>query len=140
MAPGARVVLDTDVLIDFFSGLSPGADAVERLLAENRAMVTSVTLVEMACGARTGAQLEDLEMVLQGAGILEIDAAAALRAGAAWRELRARGTFLEPPDLLIAGCCMAAGLPLLTRSRRYYEHVRGLRLLDPERVLGPGVR
>jgi len=140
MDPGSRVVLDTDVLIDFFSGVSPMAEAVERLLAEDRAVVTTVTLFELACGARTGAQLQDLEMLLHGAGLLDLDAAAALRAGVAWRELRARDTFLEPPDLLTAGCCLAAGLPLLTRNRRYFERMKRLELVEAGRILGPGQR
>ena len=131
MDPGPRVVLDTDVLIDFFSGVPPPAEVVERLLREDRAVVTTLTLFELACGARTEKQPRDIELLMEGVEILELGVPAALRAAAVRRELRARGGLLDPPDGLIAGCCLAAGLPLLTRNRRHFGRVPGLGLADP---------
>lgn len=130
-----RVVVDTDVLIDYFSGVSPSAEAMVQLLREDRLAVTALTLFELACGAQTPAQLQDLELLAQAAYLVYLDGPSALRAGAEYRELRAKGQLLETADLLIAGCCLAGGLPLLTRNTEHFSRVRGLQLLEAKEIL-----
>lgn len=130
-----HVVVDTDVLIDYFSGLSPSAEAIAQLLKEDRLAVSALTLFELACGAQTEEQLHDLELLAQAAHLVYLDGPAALRAGAIYRELRAKGQLLETADLLIAGCCLASGLPLLTRNTKHFSRVRELKLLEAEEIL-----
>jgi len=125
-----RIVVDTEVLIDYFSGAEPAAEAVARLLGEDRLAVTTVTLFELACGVSTEEQLRDLELLTQAAHIVVLDGYAALKAGAVYRELRTRGKLIGVADLLIAGCCLAAGFPLLSRNREHFGRVRGLKLLQ----------
>jgi predicted nucleic acid-binding protein len=132
-----RVVLDTDVAIDFFAGARPMADAVGRLLEEDRAVLTSLTIFELASGARSAEQLDDIEMLIDATSLLDVDVPASLHAAAAYRELRSEGRLLDAPDLLIAGCCLAAELPLMTRNRSRFERVRGLELVDASDLLGP---
>jgi tRNA(fMet)-specific endonuclease VapC len=130
-----RVVLDTDVAIDFFAGAQPMAGAVRRLLEEDRAVLTALTIFELACGARSAEQIEDIERLVEATAPLDVGVPASLQAAAAYRELRGRGRLIDAPDLLIAGCCLAAGLPLLTRNRKHFERVTGLELADPEDLL-----
>ena len=129
-----RIVVDTEVLIDYFSGADPAAEAVARLLGENRLAVTTVTLFELACGVSTEEQLHDLELLTQAARIVVLDDYAALKTGAVYRELRTRGKLIGVADLLFAGCCLAAGLPLLSRNREHFGRVKGLKLLQVEEV------
>lgn len=130
-----RVVVDTDVLIDYFVGISPSAEAIVQLLREDRLAVTALTLFELACGAQTPAQLHDLELLAQAAYLVYLDGPSALQAGAVYRELRAAGQLLETADLLIAGCCLASQLPLLTRNTEHFSRVRGLQLLEAKEIL-----
>ncbi len=130
MGASERIVADTDVLIDFFSGAEPAAGAVTKLLMEDRLAVTTLTLFELACGIRTEGQLRDLELLTQAAFVVVLDSRAALKAGAVYRELRAKGELIGVADLLIAGCCLAAEMPLLTRNREHFERVRGLELVQ----------
>lgn len=134
---GQDVVVDTDVLIDYFAGVSPSpsAEAITKLLQEDRLAVTALTLFELACGAQTEEQLHDLELLGQAAHLIPLDGPAALRAGAIYRELRAKGQLLEVADLLIAGCCLAGQMPLLTRNTEHFSRVRGLELLEAEAIL-----
>jgi len=120
-----RILVYTDVLIDYFSGAEPAAEAVARLLAEDRLAVTAVTLFELACGVSTEEQLRDLELLTQAALVVALDGYAALKAGVVYRDLRTRGKLVGMADLLIAGCCLAAGFPLLSRNREYFGPVRG---------------
>lgn len=130
-----RVVVDTDVLIDFFAGVSPAAETIARLLEEDRLTITALTVFELACGAQKEEQLRDLELLIQAAQLLPLDGAAALHAGAIYRELRAKGQVLDIPDLLIAGCCLAAGLPLFTRDTGHFGRVKNLKVLSAEEIL-----
>ena len=130
-----HVVVDTDVLIDYFAGVSPSAEAIAHLLREDRLAITALTLFELACGAQTPGQLNDLERLAQAAYPVSLNGPAALQAGAVYRELRAKGQLLETADLLIAGCCLAGGLPLLTRNTEHFSRVRGLELLEAEDIL-----
>lgn len=136
MAGRTQVVVDTDVLIDYFAGISPSAEAVTRLLREDHLAVTTLSLFELACGAQTPQQLQDIELLVEAAHLLGLDVPAALRAGAIYRELRQRGQLLGTADLLIAGCCLTEELPLLTRNVEPFGRVRGLKLLETESILG----
>lgn len=133
-----RVVADTDVLIDYFAGISPSAEAIAHLLEEDRLAITALTLFELACGAQTEEQLHDLELLTRAVHLIALDGPAALRAGAAYRELRARGQLLDVADLLIAGCCLAGRLPLFTRNLEHFSRVHGLELLGAEQILKGG--
>ena len=95
-----RILVDTDVLIDYFSGAEPAAEAVARLLAEDRLAVTAVTLFELVCGVSTEEQLRDLELLTQAALVVGLDSYAALKAGAVYRDLRTRGKLVGMADLL----------------------------------------
>ncbi|MFB6286909.1 MAG: type II toxin-antitoxin system VapC family toxin [Candidatus Bipolaricaulia bacterium] len=124
------VVVDSDTLIDYFGGYSPLADAVERLIENDRLAVTTVTLFELASGAQSEAQRTDVETLTLASRLLPLDLPSAMRGGQLYRDLRATGNLLETADLLIAACCLSRGLPLLTRNRRHFERIADLRLLS----------
>jgi predicted nucleic acid-binding protein len=120
------IVADTDVLIDALAGVH--ADRVRRELRRRALATAAVSAYELWRGARTKqarAQVGELLAVLQ---ILPFDARAAELAGAAYRELAGEGEVIGKADLYVAGVCLAARVPLLTRNRREFERVRGLRL------------
>lgn len=130
-----RVVVDADVLIDYFAGVSPSLEAVERLLQEDRLVVATLTLFELACGVQTQEQLQDVELLMLAAQVIELNETAALRAGVLYRKLRAQGQLIEISDLLVAGCCLATDLPLLTRNVEHFRRVPQLKLVEAGQLL-----
>jgi len=132
------VVIDTDVAIDYFAGVTPQAEAVRRLLAENRLALTSVSLFELACGAQTDAQRQDVERLGRAAHVLALDGAAARRAGELFGELKRAGRLLDMADLLIAGCCLRAAWPLLTRNEKHFGRIESLALADAAQLARAG--
>lgn len=125
------VVVDSDVLIDYFAGISPSAGAVRGLLQADRLGLTTLTVFELSCGADTEARQRDLALLVDAARVvLSLSVAAAQRAAEHFRILKTQGETLPAPDLLIAGCCLAAGLPLLTRNRKHFARIHGLDLAD----------
>ena len=138
MDQSSRVVVDTDILIDYFAGISPATEAVERLFREDRLALTTLTLFELSCGAQTQEQRQDLEWIIQAAQLIPLDAVASIQAGAIYRQLKSKGQLLEPTDLLIAASCVAVGLPLLTRNVRHFRRVTELALLEARSLLETG--
>ena len=59
------VVVDTDVLIDYFAGVSPSAEAVLRLIETDRLAVTTLTLFEFYCGVQREELQQDIELLVE---------------------------------------------------------------------------
>jgi len=124
------IVADSDVLIDWMKlkakGSVPGVDdALER----EELATTAITAYQLWGGARSDAAREDVrDLLALMVAILPFDDRAAELAGAAYRDLAGAGRVIGRPNLYIAGICLAADAPLLTRNRRELERVRGLRL------------
>lgn len=122
------IVADTDVLIDFLQGVSPGADRVALELQHGRLATTAVSRFELLAGARTGRQRRLVRDLLSALATLPLDSDAADRAAEVRRRLEDTGTGIGMGDSLIAGTVLARDGVLLTRNRRHFERVRGLSL------------
>ena len=123
------IVADTDVLIDYLNDVAgaPG-DRLELELARKALATTSVSAYQLWKGATTRDDRAEVGELLALVRVLPFDARAAEHAGAAYRELAREGKAIGKADLYIASVCLAEKLPLLTRNRREFERVRGLRL------------
>lgn len=83
---------------------------------------------ELWTGAQSDQARADVRALLSlMTAVLPFDDHAAALAGAARLELAAAGRGIGRADLYVAGICLAADAPLLTRNRRELERVRGLR-------------
>jgi predicted nucleic acid-binding protein len=114
----ARILLDTDVLVDHLRGH-------RRLIAgKDELHVSAVTRAELFSGR--GAEGRRIRRLLQPMVSLPVDDAIAVRAG----RLR-RDTGRRLPDLLIAATALEHRLTLVTRNIRDFEGIRGLKLRVP---------
>jgi predicted nucleic acid-binding protein len=116
----ADLLVDTDVLVDHLRG-------ARRLLpAGHRIAYSVITRCELFAGSNTDERL--IGALLEPFAELGVDRAIAERAG----RLR-RGRSIRTPDALIAATALEHGLRLLTRNRRDFETIPGLRLEAPDR-------
>jgi predicted nucleic acid-binding protein len=124
------VVADTDVLMDAFDDeREPMRGRVLALVRSGDLATTAVTLYELTAGPRTTAtQLKVLDAALAPVVVLPVSRGAAEIAASANRYLARRGEAIAVPDTLIAGVCIAHGLPLLTRNQEHFGRVPGLKL------------
>jgi tRNA(fMet)-specific endonuclease VapC len=122
------IVADTDVLIDFLADRGPAAGRVALELESRAFGTTAVTRFELLAGAqdRTGESL--LRRLLDPLPTLPLDRESADRAAEVRRTLEGRGQGIGMGDSLIAGIVLAHDGILLTRNRRHFERVDGLRL------------
>lgn len=79
--------------------------------------------------SRRMSQFEDL-IKLTKLTILPVDQSVAERFVDTKIALEKRGARLEDFDLLIAATALASGLTLVTRNKKHFERIEGLRLLD----------
>ena len=120
-------IADTDVLIDYLAGKGE-ADAVERLLRRGAIRTTVISRFELLSGAKTPKQLARLVQLLAAVPSLGLDDAAADAASEIRRSLERSGNPIGMADSLIAGIVTTSGGTLLTRNRRHFERVPGIRL------------
>lgn len=120
-------IADTDVLIDFLAGKGE-ALTVERLLARGALRTTVISRFELLSGAKNPKQQARLLQLLEATPSFALDDAAADAASAIRRSLEQSGNSIGMADSLIAGIVIHQGGSLLTRNRRHFERVPGLRL------------
>jgi predicted nucleic acid-binding protein len=111
------LLFDTDVFVDHLRGARP------LRIGKNRAHFSVITRCELLAGT---AASEVVSRLLQPLRELAVDRAVAERAGRILREGDVR-----TPDALIAATALEHGLVLVTRNRRHFEVVRGLRVREP---------
>jgi len=126
----AVIVADTDVLIDFLAGVDPAARQVTAELERGSLRTTAITRFELLSGALNARQEETILALLTAIPTLVLDEAAADRAAHVRRSLERSGNSIGMADSLIAGISLLHGAVLLTRNRRHFARVPGLRLAD----------
>ena len=124
--PG-RVLLDTNVIIAFFSG----ERAASQHFMDAEVFVSSTVLGELYYGARKSAHatanLARIEQFAASVQVLSCDAATAQICGRIRDQLRSKGRPIPENDIWIAAVALQHGLPLATRDDHFNE-VDGLRI------------
>ena len=110
----ADLLVDTDVFVDHLRG------AVELKVGRHRIHYSVITRAELFAGTSATDLVSQLLAPLRE---IPIDRAIAERAGRVRRE-----TGIRLPDALIAASALEHELAVVSRNRRDFEKVRGLRL------------
>jgi tRNA(fMet)-specific endonuclease VapC len=121
-------IADTDVLIDYLAERGDFAGLIAAELERGTLQTTVVTRFELLAGARLPRQLETLRWFLDAIPTLILDLAAADLAAKVRRDLDSRGQAIGMGDSLIAGIVLRHDGTLITRNRRHFERVEGLRV------------
>ena len=124
---GAKLLIDTDVLIDVSRGVRVAIAELDRLRTDYELATTVITRMEMIVGCLNREDLEDLKRFLGVFQIVGMGERAAERAAALLERYRLSHGLLIP-DALIAGTAIANGLPLMTRNRRDFAFLEELSL------------
>jgi predicted nucleic acid-binding protein len=114
----SKVLLDTDVLIDHLRGHRPLP------LSDPKLNISIVTRCELFAGRNVDEP--KLRRTLSVIEELTLDRDIAEAAGRIRRE-----SDIPVPDALIAATALQHVLPLMTRNRRHFDRVAGLKLQAP---------
>jgi tRNA(fMet)-specific endonuclease VapC len=129
----SRVVVDTDLLIDYLRGKGQGVAVVRDLIQSGRLRLTSVSGFELRVGLDFVSRRDDI-MALFRHRTIPLDLQAALNAGKVASRLKAAGTPIGFADYLQAGICLRHELPFATRNSKHFNRVEGLELADLEEL------
>ena len=129
------IVVDTDVIIDFFNGLSPGADVMLRLISRQEAALTSISVFELYAGIEGKKRLAQIETLIQTVTILPLDVIEAVIAGKIYTQLKLNGQLIGTHDILIAAVCVANTLPVYTKNMAHFSKIEDIRVLSTEELL-----
>jgi tRNA(fMet)-specific endonuclease VapC len=122
------IVADSDVLIDFLRGRGEFARRVALELESGSFATTAITAFELRSGARTKAHQQAVEALLEAMTILPFGNDEARIAADIRLAVESIGQPIGMADYLIAAVCIAADGVLLTRNRKHFERIKGLRL------------
>lgn len=121
-----KLVLDTNVYVDFAAGVSETVDFIAT--HGESFFLPSIVLGELHYGFIKGQRERVNERKLQQfisrlkVEIIPMDADVARKYASIYLSLRSKGTKIPINDVWIAACCMEAGGTLLTRDK-HFQHV-----------------
>ena len=131
MAAADRVILDSDVLIDWARGDGRAIDLVDGFIGRGeRPSISIITEMELFLGARSVAEHRSVRQLVRRFEVLPISEMISVRA----RNLTvrfARSHGLTIPDALIAATTIATRALLLTRNMRHYSFIPHLQVRLP---------
>ncbi len=122
------IVADSDVLIDFLRGRGEGARRVAIELETRSFATTAITAFEVRSGARTARQKKAIDILLEAMTVLPFGPAEARIAAGLRHQIEREGQPIGQADYMIAAACIAADGILLTRNRKHFERIKGLKL------------
>ena len=129
------IVVDTDVIIDFFRDISPAAGVFSELISLKKAALTAISVFELYAGIEGAKRLRQIETLVQELIILPLNTLEAAIAGRIYTQLKSRGKLVGTHDILIAAICLANDLPLYTKNIAHFSLIKDIRLLSPNEIL-----
>ena len=123
------IIADTDVLIDYISGMQPAKDRIAAYIHAEQLQTTVISCFELLSGAE-GKKGNRIRELLMNIPIMPLDRKAAEQAAELRRELEGKGQYIGMGDSLISGIALTLARPLFTRNRRHFERVPNLKLVE----------
>lgn len=123
-----KLLIDTDILIDFSKGKSELLKTLLALSLRSKATlyITPVNVAEYLNDAfllKNKDRLPEAFAYLENFKIQTVGKRAGVLAGQYLRE----GKTAYIGDALVAGCCVANGLKLVTRNKKHFRKIEGLK-------------
>ncbi len=112
-----RLLIDTDVLIDYLRGQSEAVAYLEALTQD--LLISSVTVAELYAGVREGAERSALDLFITVFEVLPINVEIAVKGGLIRRDYR-KSHSIGLPDALIAATAEQFGITLITLNRKHF--------------------
>ena len=122
-----KIILDTDIFIDYFRGVSEAERYIKNLPINQRG-TTDVTLMELFSGARDKKHLADIVEFIETNFFCVFPVTAS--ASKAATELVKQHTLskgLRMPDALVAAIVISVDGTLLTGNKKHFEFIDNLK-------------
>ena len=125
--------IDTNIAVEFLRGNKVIIEKISRTsLIGGEILVTPVVLCELYKGvflsSRKDTQLVAMEQFIESLGFLEFTKESSKLFGELYAELQKSGTMTQENDLMIASIAKAHDCMLVTRNKKHFAHIRGLKV------------
>ncbi len=124
------IIADTDVVIDFFSGIEPIASTIANLINNDSLTLTSITVFELYAGITGKKRLKQIDDLVSITPVFPLERKSAEMAAQVYSDLKKIGKLIGNRDILIAGTCITLDIPLLTRNTVHFSRISRLKLID----------
>ena len=129
-----KILIDSDVLIDLLRNDSKTVELVKSLEGENELGTTHINAFELYRGAfkstKAEGELASTKGLLNTLFLAGTSEAAMESAASIIVELEKKGTPIDIRDLFIGTICLVNSFKLLTKNRKHFQKIKGLRLLN----------
>jgi len=132
------IVVDTDIIIDFFRDLPPAADVFSELISRGKAAMTSISVFELYAGVEGAKLLKQIETLVRETPVVPLNTVEAAMAGRIYTQLKSGGNLVGTHDILIAAICVANDLPIYTKNISHFSAIQDIRVLSSQEILSPG--
>jgi len=123
----AKILLDTNIIIDFFSN-GKYANITEKIIEKNQAAVSVITVFELFAGVKNQAHINQREILLNVCTIVVIDELIAKLAAKLYSTLKNKGQLIPNEDLMIAACAINNNYKLFTLNKNHFKRIATLNL------------
>lgn len=128
-----KVILDSDVLIHLLRNDSKTAELIKSFETENELGTTDINAFELYRGAyksnRADSELAAAKGLLRTLFLTGTNEVAMEMSAKIIADLERKGNPIDLRDLFIGSICLANSFKLLTRNKKHFEKINGLRLV-----------
>lgn len=125
--------LDTNIIIDIFHGDAELKAKIDKL-EDVTICVTPINLAELFkgayCAQKKNEALELVEDFASNAKLLAFDETSCRIFGQKYAELASQGKQTQEPDLMIASITIANNITLITRNKKDFVNISGLKMIN----------
>jgi len=125
--------LDTDILIEYLRGNEKIVERLSNLYSHGIGLFTTfVNVCELYKGIYLSRKKEkevaDINILLYTVKPIEMDQHSCIFFGKEWARLQLAGVQTQIIDLMIASVAAINNLTIVTRNKKHYENISGLRV------------
>jgi predicted nucleic acid-binding protein len=117
-----KVLVDTDILIDYLRGDVSVKEQLEHLWGSNCVYLSVLSVYELHAGSRPGEE-EEIADLLAPIRVLPVDRQVAIAAGQRRNRYRHKGVTLGDMDCMIAATAELDEMQVYTRNVRHYPGI-----------------
>lgn len=128
-----KIIIDSDVLIDFLKNMPQTIEKIKELKEDNELGTTDINAFELYLGAykskKQEKELADVKGLLNTLFLSSTNEDSMEIAAKILSDLEKKGKPIALRDLFIGSICLTNSFKLYTRNKKHFEKIEGLSLL-----------
>ena len=122
------MVVDTGIFIDFLRAKDKSITQLYDLSNKTGIFISSITLYELYIGATSPQKWRDAKMLTEDIPVLSFTKSISEKSAMIYQQLKKENKLIEFRDIFIAATAIMHDLPVLTKNKKHFSRVKGLKL------------